>query len=188
MVDNFKFMSEENWSQIQRGKIFIAAVPFVGKRPLEFFIQDKTSPHTGKARRGTVVAYNNDFDSNDDKLEIVLGLKARRVAIITNDKLNHDVDQEDVNIAKIYSVKPDDHQEDWYEPAVNGTHPFFVYLPETVTGVESIIDISSITTIHKNMLLEEKENIEDYLPVIESKIDYCFKMGIYQKQKSEEIV
>lgn len=42
---NFKFADKSNWSLINRGQIFEAVVPYVGERPLEFFIPDRTSPH-----------------------------------------------------------------------------------------------------------------------------------------------
>ena len=127
-----------------RGKIFEAVVPFVGERHLEFFIPDKNCSYTGKTRRGIVVAFDSEFLRGEKVLDVVLGLKARKVVNITNDKLNHDVNHDDISIAKIYGIKEEDKAEEWYQDSIYG--------------------------VHKNMLLQEKQDISVFLPLIISKI------------------
>lgn len=78
MASNFKFTDTNNWSLIDRGSIFEAVMPYVGQRPLEFFIPDKKSPHTGKSKRGITVAFNSEFAKSDEKYDIVLGYKTEK--------------------------------------------------------------------------------------------------------------
>lgn len=99
--------------------------------------------------------------------------------------MNHDVDYEDISVSKIYSIKDSDKNEPRYADVLSKEHPFFVLLPKEITGQESIVDLSSVTTIHKNMLLEKKTtDVTDFLPLIDSKLEYCFKLGIHKKQDS----
>ncbi|WP_336784137.1 hypothetical protein [Paenibacillus illinoisensis] len=176
---NTTFMDKSKWSLIKKGWIFEAAVPYVGERPLDFFIPDKKDSFRGKVVRGTSVALSEDFTEGGNTVyQVVLDLKPRKVVVLSNDELNSSETQLDVMVAKFYSITDKDKSESWYELAVNGTHPFFVYLGQEVTGRECIIDLSTITTIHKNMLLEEKLDITSIMPVIESKIQYCFDLGL----------
>ncbi|WP_124118483.1 type II toxin-antitoxin system PemK/MazF family toxin [Paenibacillus xylanexedens] len=182
MADNTRnktFMDKSKWSLIKKGWIFEAAVPYVGERPLDFFIPDSRTPYRGKVVSGTAVALSEDFTEGGDKeYQVVLNLKPRKVVVVSNDELNADTTQRDVMVAKLYTIKRKDKSEPWYPLAVSGSHPFFVYLGQEITGRECIIDLSTITTIHKNMLLQEKLDITPIMPAIESKIKYCFDLGL----------
>jgi len=185
LSDNIKFLVKANWNLIKRGWIFEAAVPYVGERPLEFFIPDKKDTYRGRKIpvSGTAVSLSTSFQNVKDEYQVVLGLKQRKVVIISSDELNSDSEHDDVIIAKIYSIYEDDKTEPWYEPTKAGTHPMFAYLPKTVTGRECFVDLSNTTTIHKNMLLDDKKDISDFMPVIEDKMEYCFQMGIYKQKQ-----
>ncbi|SDM16688.1 hypothetical protein SAMN05428961_110136 [Paenibacillus sp. OK060] len=67
---NSKFMDKSNWANIEHGWVFEAIVPYVGERPLDFFIPDKktnfhgTTTGTRKVkppRKGTSVATSEDL-------------------------------------------------------------------------------------------------------------------------------
>ncbi len=176
---NSKFLDKSKWSLIKNGWVFEAAVPYVGERPLDFFIPDVKSPFRGKVVRGTSVSLTEDFTTGGNKeYQVVLQLKPRKVLVLSNNELNEDLDHYDVIVAKIYQVHPDDKLSAWYELAKNGNHPFFFWLDKDITGRECVIDLSSVTTIHKNMLLEEKMDLSPIMPAVDQKIKYCFDLGM----------
>lgn len=179
MLRNTKFLDPNNWSLIKRGWIYEAAVPFIGERPLDFFIRDDND-----AYRGTVVSLSKNFDGPGESHEVVLGLKPRKVVVISSDNLNQKPDHFDVTVAKIYSIYEEDKFEQWYKDAFDGTHPFFAYLPKEVTGRECVVDLSSIESIHKNMLLEDKCDAASYMPAIDSKMEYCLSLGMHKTHQS----
>jgi len=178
-VRNSKFLDKQNWSLIKRGWIFEAAMPYIPKRPLDFFIPDDDCNY-----RGTCVSVNEAFLTGKVH-QVVLSIKPRKVVVISADVLNEDTEHFDVTVAKIYSIYEEDKTEPWYQPTVEGTHPLFAYLPKNVTGRECYIDLATATNIHKNMLLEEKMDISSYLPVIDNRLNYCFELGIYSKNKEQ---
>lgn len=183
---NSKFLDESNWSLINHGWIFEAAVPYVSERPLDFFIPNANNPDTGTVVNGTKVQMQAQFLDGKEK-QVVLKVKPRKVLILSNDELNHDASHYDVTVAKIYSIKDSEHSEPWYDPTVEGTHPFFVYLESSITGKECYIDLSTVTTIHKNMLLEEKLNISPVMESVGSKLEYCLSaLGMYRDNKKDD--
>lgn len=108
-------------------------------------------------------------------------MKQRKVVVLSSDDLNSDSEHKDVIIAKIYSIEEYEKDEPWYEATKSGSHPMFAFLPKTVTGKECYVDLSNTTTIHKNMLLDDKKDISMFMPMIEDKMDFCYQMGIYKK-------
>jgi hypothetical protein len=177
---DLKFISPDSWGDIQRGWIYESAIPFIGERPLSFFHRDSVNKS-----QGTVAKNNGDFKPGNT-YEIILPLKQRKVVVISNDDICHNKYRINVTVAPILSIADHEKKENWYRQAKEGTHPFFVYLPEDVTGRESIIVVSDLTTIHKNMLLNDKKDINEYMPVVESKLEYCFQLGIYSKHVEAE--
>jgi hypothetical protein len=41
-------MTSKNWSDIKRGWMYEAAIPFTGERPLDFFIPDEANELQGR--------------------------------------------------------------------------------------------------------------------------------------------
>ncbi|WP_339236229.1 hypothetical protein MKX40_22210 [Paenibacillus sp. FSL R5-0517] len=185
MSKNTKFLEQSNWSLIKRGWVFEAVVPFAGERPLDFFIPDQRNSYRGRkhsiSQTGTSVALSENFETGQSEFEIVLKVKRRKVVIISSDDLNGDNSHDDVIVAKIYSIKEHEKDEEWYHLTKAGTHPLFAYLPDAVTGKECYVDLSNTTTIHKNMLLDEKYDITEFMDIIEQRIEYCYQMGVYKK-------
>lgn len=178
---DLKFLDEANWKHIKRGWVYEAAMPYVGQRPLDFFIPDKGNPY-----RGTVKGFNGDFRPSEVH-QIVVSLKQRKVVVVSRDEdINQDNRIKTVNVAPIVSIEPSEHDTEWYKMAVSGEHPFFVYLPEIVTGKECIINVSNITTIHKTLLLNDKFDLSEFLPVIDNKLEYCLQLGAYKADSEVE--
>lgn len=170
-----KFLDPANWSEIRRGWIYEAAIPYTGERPLDFFIQDEDCPY-----RGTVVGKNGEFKSGKENL-VILGLKQRKVVVISNDDICQDNFRYDLSVAPIYTIYDEDKEEAWYEDVVNGSHHFYAYLPKEVTGREAVVDLTNIVTISKNMLLNVKYDANAYIKDIETKMEYCLQLGAYKK-------
>lgn len=180
---DLKFLDKSNWSEIRRGWMYEAAIPFVGKRPLDFFIPDPNDQY-----RGTVIGKNGDFRPSEIQ-QVVVRLKPRKVVVVSQDKNNSNNAIHNITVAPISSIEPEEREKDWYKLAVEGTHPFFVYLPEEVTGKECFVNVSSITTIHKNLLLNSKIDLSEYMPSVDDKLEYYLSLGAYKiLSESEEDV
>lgn len=180
---DLKFLDQSNWSEIRRGLMYEAAIPFVGKRPLDFFIPDPDNQY-----RGTVVGKNGDFRPSEIQ-QVVVRLKQRKVVVVSQDSNNTNNAIHNITVAPISSIEPHERDKEWYKLAVNGTHPFFVYLPEDITGKECFVNVSSITTIHKNLLLNSKQDLSDYMPTVDDRLEYYLSLGAYKiLSESEEEV
>lgn len=178
---DMKFMEPSTWGDIKRGWIYECAVPFVGERPLTFldrYPDDET--------KGIISVGNGEFRPNT-MYEVILPLKQRKVVTISNDDICSNPDRFNVVIAPILSIHPKERTERWYKQAVDGEHPFFAYLPEEVTGRECIVVMSDVMTVHKTMLLNDKKDISEFMPILESKLEYCFQLGIHQKSIENDI-
>ncbi|PIH61536.1 hypothetical protein [Paenibacillus sp. LK1] len=186
---NAKFLDKSNWSLIKNGWVFEAIVPYVGERPLDFFIPDNKSKFRGTTtgtrkvkgpRKGTNIATTENF-SRGGEFEIVLTAKTRKIVVLSNDDLDNSLGHGTVMIAKIVSVDEHEKEEEWYKLTVEGSHPFFVHLDEAFTGKECFIDMASITTIHKNLLFEEKFFLGNNIMMnVTSKLDYLMNLGFYR--------
>ncbi|SDM16663.1 PemK-like, MazF-like toxin of type II toxin-antitoxin system [Paenibacillus sp. OK060] len=107
--------------------------------------------------------------------------KTRKIVVLSNDDLNNSSIHSTVMIAKIISIEDYEKEEDWYHLTIEGSHPFFVHLDEGLTGKECYIDMASITTIHKNLLFQEKFDLgARIMAVVSSRLDYCFNLGLYR--------
>jgi len=172
-----KFLEKENWSEIKRGWIYEAAIPYTGERPLDFFILDSDCTY-----RGTVVGKNGEFTSGKEHF-IVMGLKQRKVIIVSHEKNCSDNTMFDITVAPIYSIYKEDKLQPWYSDAITGNHLFYSYLPKEATGKESVVDLSNLITINKNMLLNNKSDASRYMIDINTKMEFCLQLGIYKKQQ-----
>ncbi|GIO39485.1 MULTISPECIES: hypothetical protein [Paenibacillus] len=172
-----KFLSPENWHLIKRGWIYEAAIPYTGERPLDFFIRDTNNPN-----KGSIVKGNGNFVPGQEHL-VVLGLKQRKVIVVSNDDLCQDKNIFDVTVAPIYSIYEEDKKFEWYNDVVNGNHLFYSYLSKDITGRECVVDLSNIITIGKNMLLNDKHDATSQMQDIHLKMEYCLQLGIYKKRQ-----
>lgn len=182
------FLNKENWGNISRGFVFDAAMfyPSDTQRPLEFFVPDMDNQ-----RYGTLVNDIGDFspkmiEGRHQAVEqkVVITLKPRKVIVVTNNDLNHNGEFEYIHVAPTMSIHPKDKDKPWYQKVIKDEHPFFVYLPENITGKEAIVDISQIISIHKSMLLRKGIEIPpDRLDLIEQTIMECLDLGLYEEEE-----
>jgi hypothetical protein len=177
---DLKFIAQDSWDKIQRGWIYECAVPYISERPLSFFQREKDDRN-----KGSVAKNNGDFKPMTT-YEIVLPLKQRKVVVLSNDDICGNKHKYNVVIAPVISILPNEVKEPWYDQAVEGTHPFFVYLPKEITGRECFVNTSDIMSVHKNMLLNDKKDISGFMPLVESKLEYCLQLGIYSKNIENE--
>ncbi|WP_165790076.1 hypothetical protein [Paenibacillus sp. GM1FR] len=175
-----KFLDKENWSDIKRGWIYEAVVPYTAERPLDFFVPDDTDP-----LKGTITTSKGIFNPKTVQ-KAVFELKQRKVCIITNDDMCQDKTVYDITIAPIYGVYQDDKQQSWYNEALNDQHPFYTYLEKQITGMECIVDLSNTMTINKSMLLKDKYDMTHRMSQVEECLGYCFSLGLYKKKQAAE--
>lgn len=190
MPDNF--LNKSNWDKILRGYIFEAVIfyPSDTKRPLLFFI-----PEEGNKNKGSLVTKIGNFEPNEKdgkkfaiEQQVVVGLKPRRVLLLSNDDLNKSTEFEYVQVAPIMTISPKDKIKSWYLKTKQDEHPVFVYLADSITGKECYIDISEIMSIHKTTLLERKEKLPDErMLVVEDNILECLALGLIESEEQEEI-
>src|SRR5690554_3081593 len=120
-----KFLEKSNWSQIKRGWIYEAIIPFIGKRPLDFFVPDPNNKY-----RGTIVGRTGEYKPSETQ-QIVVSLKQRKVIVISGNDVNSDNAFMNITVAPIFSVKDEDKGEYWYKEMIAGRHPLFLGFPET---------------------------------------------------------
>lgn len=187
-----RYLDTDNWYEINRGHLFEAVIyyPSDTKRPLTFFIPDENN-----RSRGSVVASIGDFKAKEIngrmravEQQAIVGLKPRKVLILSNDDFNMSAEFEFVQVAPIMSIDDKDKLKNWYTKTKNDEHPAFVYLPAEVTGRECYIDISEITSIHKSMLLSKLKALTDErLRVVEDNILECLALGFIEEQQDISI-
>ncbi|WP_140417669.1 type II toxin-antitoxin system PemK/MazF family toxin [Desulfosporosinus sp. FKA] len=183
-----RYLNSDHWSEISRGHMFEAVIyyPSDTKRPLTFFIPDEDNKN-----RGSVISSIGDFKAkeiNGRKRAVVqqaiVGMKPRKVLILSNDEFNASTDFEFVQVAPIMSIDDKDKSKQWYLLTKNDEHPAFVYLSEEITGRECYIDISEIMSIHKSMLLSKIKCLPvDRIKVVEDNILECLDLGFIEDQQ-----
>jgi len=187
-----RYLNVDNWSEINRGHLFEAVIyyPSDTKRPLTFFIPDEDN-----RSRGSVVASIGDFNAKEIngrmraiEQHAIVGLKPRKVLILSNDSFNVSPEFEFVQVAPIMSIEDRDRLKQWYIKAKNDDHPAFVYLPVEITGKECYVDISEIMSIHKSMLLSRiKALTTERLKIVEENILECLDLGLIEDQQDISI-
>lgn len=182
-----RYEDHQYWSEIGKQQIFEAWVPHVANRPMGFFVpfndgQDiellQREPYITKPIEGMVTNQIQDNSIFSEHL-VVNKLKRRRVVILTGTEWCVDETYPVVNVAKIVSIKPDRKGTKWHQTVVNGDHPFFVHLPEEITGVESYINMAQVTTIGKKLLITKYGQMRaDIMRSIEKTYNKIVDLGI----------
>lgn len=160
-----RYMLKSNWHEIERGHVFEAAMlysPSDTNRPLYFFEEDAPNSTTG-----SVVQRTGDFAPKKiggvyaaKQQKLVIGIKPRRVVVVSSNKINKNRDFEYIMVAPVFTIKPEDEKKAGYQKILDDDHPYFVYFPRTAAGgklIKRYIDISQLISIHKGILLEKKE-------------------------------
>lgn len=178
---NQKFLHKNNWSDIKRGWIFEAIIAYTPERPLDFFIPDPADK-----TKGTVQSSLGNFTPGTTQ-KAIIELKTRKVLILSNDDICKRTSVYDVTVAPIYGIYEDDREKEWYQKVVKGTHPFFAYLPEEITGMECVIDLTNVMSISKFMLLKERFDITDRMDKVEERLQYCLALGVDKKHNIKDI-
>ncbi|KRE82431.1 hypothetical protein ASG89_14330 [Paenibacillus sp. Soil766] len=158
-------MSKSNWHEIKRGHVFEAAMlysPSDTNRPLYFFEEDGPNSTTG-----SIVQRVGDFAPKKigrtyaaKQQRMVIGIKPRRVVIISNDKINKHHDYDYIMVAPMFTFHPGDEKKPGYQKILDDDHPYFVYFPREIEPgkiLKRYIDVSQLISIHKGILLEQKE-------------------------------
>lgn len=182
------FLRRDSWREIERSYIFDAAIfyPSDTKRPLKFFV-----PSEEDENKGTLITAIGDFkpkhvDGRWQAIEqqVVVNLKPRKVVVLSNNEINHNEEFEYILVAPIMSVHEHDKKKSWYQRMKADNHPFFLHLPETVTGRECYVDLSELTSIHKGMLLNKLNCVPDErLDVLHELLSECLDLGIISEDE-----
>ena len=183
-----RYVNSDNWSEINRGYLFEAVIyyPSDTKRPLTFFVPDENNKN-----RGSIVDSIGDFRAKEIngkmravEQQAIVGLKPRRVLILSNDSFNMSPEFEFVQVAPIMSINDKDRLKPWYTKIKNDEHPAFVYLPGEITGRECYVDISEIMSIHKSMLLIKSNCLPiGRLKIVEDNILECLDLGFIEEEQ-----
>jgi len=183
-----RYLNTDYWSEINRGHLFEAVIyyPSDTKRPLTFFV-----PDVDNRNRGSVVASIGDFKAKEVngrfgavEQQAIVGMKPRKVLILSNDTINVSTEFEFVQVAPIMSIDDKDKSKHWYNKTKNDEHPAFVYLSAEITGRECYIDISEIMSIHKSMLLSKIKCLPiSRLKIVEDNILECLDLGFIDEQQ-----
>lgn len=186
-----RYSDRSNWKDIEKQMIFEAWVPYVSDRPLDFFIpfktDDKNPPSALHKRSEGFITDIIEDNSNFSAHLVVTPLKRRKVVILSRDEVCQSYDDDEVLIAKIVSVKKWMRSLPWYSDLVNGSHQWFVHLPESETGVESYINMSQIMTIGKKMLISQHSLLDpERMKMVESRYMYSVALGLIKGESEED--
>ena len=171
-----RYTEKANWKEIARQRVFEALLPFVPERPIEFFVPDPMDPN-----KGTISESFGDTRGAAVQ-KVVLTLKRRKVLILSSDEICHNNYQTDVTVAKISTISEKQKSKGMYKLLIADKHPLFAYLPAEVTGEESYVDLSSVTTIGKSMLLSDKLQIPaERMQLVNQRLEECIALGIVKE-------
>lgn len=175
-----RYTNPDNWNEIERQYIFEALMPYVPERPIGFFIPDSDDPE-----KGTLSKSYGDFSKAAEQ-QVVLTMKRRKVLILSSDELSQDNVFSDVTVAKIVSIKPYQRNEEWYKLLIEDKHPLFAYIPKDITGQECFVDLSTVTTIGKSMLLSRKVQIPgSRMEIVNERLEECIALGVVKRTEEE---
>lgn len=176
------FSDRDNWKKINKQCIYEAHLPYVPERPFLYFILEHGSDTKG------FLSKELGESSKNSELLIVNTLKRRKVLVLSSDDLNHNTVQPDILVAKITSIKEHEKTQNFYKLIKNDQHPTYVYLPKSITGEECYVDLTSVTTIAKNLLLEYKAFLPpDRMEEVEKVFQDCLDLGIVKKNMESAI-
>jgi mRNA-degrading endonuclease toxin of MazEF toxin-antitoxin module len=182
-LSDLRYTDKRNWKEIERQRVFEALLPYVPERPIEFFVPDPSEPN-----KGTICKHFGDTQGAAEQ-KVVLTLKRRKVLILSSDENCQSQYQTDVTVAKVSSISEKQKSTKMYQLLVSDRHPLFAYLPKDVTGVESYVDLSSVTTIGKSMLLSKKVLIPaERMQLVNQRLEECIALGIVKEDEVAENV
>lgn len=121
-------------------------------------------------------------DSIFSSHKAVTDLKRRKVVVLSRDEVCQSQYEDDVLIAKIITIKDYHRSKPWYQDLVNGSHQWFVHLPEHITGKESYINMSQIMTIGKKMLIQKHHYLpSEQMEMVEARYVYGVQLGVIKE-------
>lgn len=182
------FVLKESWRNIERSFIFDAAIyyPSDTKRPLMFFIPDEADSNKGILTR-TMGDFSPRVVSGRRQAveqKVVVTLKPRRVVVLSTNEMNQNEEFEFILVAPIMSITDFDKTKPWYKKMLTDEHPFFLHLPECVTGKECYVDLSELTSIHKSMLLHKHGCVtEERMIVLQDLLSECLDLGLAKEDE-----
>lgn len=168
------------YSDINRGFIYLAAIPFTDPRPLNFFIPcnectqnqyctSKTGD-CGKAERKSG-GFEPQINSQTGRYEarvvpVIVPHKARLVVVFQADKYNHASDYHQVFVAPIQTLHRDVKTRELAEHLTGPNDlPQLHYIGLT-TGQEAFINLADLKRIHKSLLLAKRSVKSIDLPIM----------------------
>lgn len=198
MVELIRFLDRDNWNEIKRGHVFDAVSYYNTdtRRPLTFFIQDETV-QPGQTITGRLVESMGDFEPielngilKSPEHKVVVGMKQRRVVVLSNNRFSQDSSYEYIYVAPIMSVHEKDLGKKWYARMIQDDHPTNIYVPRQDDGYERYISLAQITSIHKGSLLRDvREKIhEERLALIGSHLNYILDLGLVESDEAEQMI
>jgi uncharacterized protein YifN (PemK superfamily) len=197
-LSEHRFIDRSNWKEIKRGHVFDAAMFYNSdtKRPLTFFVPDETQvegePVTGKLVPGNgdfTPIYDDDDTPKSQEHRVVVGMKNRRVVVVTNDFFNQNESYQYIYVAPIMSVKDKDKEKKWYEKMIRDEHPTFVFVPSS-EGSERYVNITQVMSIHKGTLLRNVHEVigSDRMIAINNSLIDCFDLGLVEEEDVHQII
>lgn len=197
MAELIHFLNRDNWNVIERGRVFDAVSYYNTdtRRPLTFFIPNETQ-QDGQPITGKLVESPGDFEPvmvdgvlKSPEHKVVVGMKQRRVVVLSNNQFSQNNSYEYIYVAPIMSVHPEkDHGKKWYERMIQDEHPTNIYIPNE--GYERYISLAQITSIHKGSLLRNVyETIsEERLSLVGSHLNYILDLGLMEPEEAEQVI
>lgn len=198
MAELIRFLDRDNWSEIKRGHVFDAVSYYNTdtRRPLTFFIPDETQQE-GQPITGKLVESVGDFESveidgvmKSPEHKVVVGMKQRRVVVLSNNRFSQDSSYEYIYVAPIMSVHDKDRGKKWYDKMIHDDHPMNIYVPRRDDGYERYISLAQITSIHKGSLLRNvhEEIHEERLALVGSHLNYILDLGLMEPEEAEQVI
>lgn len=198
MDELIHFLDRDNWHEIKRGHVF-DAVSFYNtdtRRPLTFFIPDEIQlegqPITGRLKEsvGNFKSVEIDGVMKSQEHAVVVGMKQRRVVVLSNNRFSQDSSYEYIYVAPIMSVHEKDRGKKWYDRMIRDDHPTNIYVPRVDDGYERYISLAQITSIHKGSLLRNvhEEIHEERLALVGSHLNFILDLGLMEPEEAEQVI
>lgn len=121
---------------------------------------------------------------------VVVGMKQRRVVVLSNNRFSQDNSYEYIYVAPIMSVHEKDRGKKWYAKMINDDHPTNIYIPRRHDGYERYISLAQIMSIHKGSLLRNvhEEIEEERLGLVGSHLNYILDLGLMEPEEAEQVI